>query len=854
MPPSASPSKLPAKHEPTPPSSPARAASSTPSSPVPTATATPAKGLTRMPSITQAPADKSEPVSAKVHAKDVKNTDAEQGVTTEPVPNSTQVVPEESKQAPGTLNENTEGVATSTEQIIKKDGPPSPHILKETADVKGADVEQAETVEQAADQAEAQNIDKSEPEQCQVQKPEYANTFETEPENSQEAPIIDHVIQALLVSDMEAISEKEIEPQSTETSEPVTEMKMTESNASSHISKEPHSQTTEKQSEELALPSNLDMVDNMPLNESSIETATTDPDQSSIGDVPERKLEASVQIEAPGIESSEPHDYQQSYDITYQEKSAEPKFIPDQLENGVIAEVILDKELTEEKVTETIQLTPQNNVNVCDKEELIVQMPEMKDPFEKSEVTSKDSSLMENNISVDNNDENSEKSLAEYKIEVEDTSQTQLDELSPSPVTELNITEKILASGAENDSKYNPKDHCTKELCVEKEDKPLEKEQISTDKIVLEKCMLDQAGGDLEIRENTEQKVTLKTMPDSIKFEFSSESTFSEQEVSPDKNIEDTFPPALQEAALKPDTKMSETEKVSEQNTESGAVITENENECKVIKDRLSSVNNHNASEIVEKLFPEEEEISQIPDTVAEKALEQSVVPSCFTDQKIGVPSSPVVSQNEDIKAIIEIKPKEMQSTQQAQTPSVNEMIEKILPEQKAIRQIPDYVTEKDIEQSAMPKSLTGQEIQFPSSPVVNKHEDEKTVIEIKPEELQSTQQVKTPAVTSTTSSVIVKLASEELMEKALVVSDLEVTQKTKLESTANCVPHSLDHYVEVVSPSSTLSQQERNKSEEGKFTSEQQEKWDDVLQPLIKSNEIDKSGEVTVHVGIDIL
>ncbi len=774
MPPSASPSKLPAKHEPTPPSSPAHAASSTPSSPAPTATATPAKGLTRMPSITQAPADKSEPVSAKVHAKDVKNTDAEQGVTAEPVPKSTQVVPEESKQAPGTLNENTEGVATSTEQIVKEDGPPSPHVLKKTTDIKGADVEQAETVEQTEDQAEVQNRDKSEPEQCQVLEPEYANTFETEPENSQKAPIIDHVIQALLVSDMEAISEKEIEPQSTETSEPATEMKMTESNARSHISKEPHSQTTEKQSEELALPSNLDMVDNMPLNEISIETATTDPDQSSIGDVPESKLEASVQIEAPGIESSEPRDYQQFYDITYQEESAEPENIPDQLENGVIA--ILDKELTEEKVTETIQLTPQNNVNFCDKEELVVQMPEMKDPFEKSEVTSKDSSLKENNIYVDNNDENSEKSLAENKIEVEDTSQTQLDELSPSPVTELNITEKILASGAENDSKYNPKDHCTKELCVEKEDKPLEKEQISTDKIVLEKCMLDQAGGDLEIRENTEQRVTLKTMPDRIKFEFSSESTFSEQEISPDKNIEDTFPPALQEAALKPEKKMSETEKECEQNTESGAVITENDNECKVIKDGISSVNNHNASEMVEKLFPEE--VSQIPDTVAEKALEQSVVPSCFTDQNIGVPSSPVV----------------------------------------------------------------------------NKHEDEKTVIEIKPEELQSTQQVQTPAVTSTTSSVIDKLASEELMEKALVVSDLEVTKKTKLETTANCVPHSLDHYVEVVSPPSILSQQEINKSEEGKLTSERQEKWDDVLQPLIKSNEIDKSGEVTVHVGIDIL
>ncbi|XP_016298557.1 protein piccolo-like [Sinocyclocheilus anshuiensis] len=774
MPPPPSPSKLPAKHEPTPSSSPARSASSTPSSSAPTATATPTKGLTRMPSITQAPADKSEPVSAKVDAKDVKNTDAEQGVTAEPVLKSTQVVPEESKeQATGTLNENTEGVATITEQIVKEDAPPSPHVLKETADVKGVDVEQAETGEQTEDQAAVQNTEKSEPEQCQVKKTEYANTFETEPESSQEAPIIYNVIQTVLVSDMEAISEKEIVPQSTETSEPATEIKMTQSNASSPISKEPHSQTTEKQSEELALPSNVDTVDNMPVKESSIETATTDPDQSSIGDVPERKPEASVQIEAPGIESSEPRDNQPSYDITYQEESAEPENRADRLENGVIAEAILNNELTEEQVTETTELTPQNNVNVCDKEEVIVKMLEMKDPFEKSEVTSKDSSLIANYISVDNNDENSEKSLKEDKIEVEDTSQTQLDELSQSPVTELNFTEEILASGSENVSKYNPKDHCTKELCVEREDKPLEKEQMSTDKVVLEKCMPDQAGGDLEILKNTEQKVTLNTMPDNIKFEFSSESPFSEQEISPDKNIEekkmgDTYPPALQEAAPKPEKTMSETEKVCEQNTESYAVITENENECKVIKDKLSSVNNHTVSEIVEKKFPVEEEIRQIPDTVTEKALEQSVMPRGFTDQKIGVPSSLVVS----------------------------------------------------------------------------KHEDEKAVIEIKPEELQSTQQVQTPAVTSTTSSVKDKLVSEELMEKALVVTDLEVTKKTKLESTANCVPHSLDHDVEVASPPSTFSQQERNKSEEGKLTSEPQEKLDDVLQPLIKSNEINESGE----------
>uniref|UniRef100_A0A3B4DEY1 Protein piccolo n=1 Tax=Pygocentrus nattereri TaxID=42514 RepID=A0A3B4DEY1_PYGNA len=68
-----SPSKLPAKSQSTPPSSPARV-SSAPSSPAPTATATPAKGLTRTPSVTQAPADKSELVSGTVDAKPLVET------------------------------------------------------------------------------------------------------------------------------------------------------------------------------------------------------------------------------------------------------------------------------------------------------------------------------------------------------------------------------------------------------------------------------------------------------------------------------------------------------------------------------------------------------------------------------------------------------------------------------------------------------------------------------------------------------------------------------------------------------------------------------------------------------------
>ncbi|XP_046728960.1 protein piccolo isoform X11 [Silurus meridionalis] len=69
MPPPPSPSKMPAKSQPTPPSSPARAASTTPSPSAPTVTAPPTKALTRTPSVTQAPADKSEHDSATADAK-----------------------------------------------------------------------------------------------------------------------------------------------------------------------------------------------------------------------------------------------------------------------------------------------------------------------------------------------------------------------------------------------------------------------------------------------------------------------------------------------------------------------------------------------------------------------------------------------------------------------------------------------------------------------------------------------------------------------------------------------------------------------------------------------------------------
>jgi len=886
MPPPPSPSKLPAKHEPTPPSSPAHAVSSLPSSPAPTAT--PAKGLTRMPSITQALDDKSEPVSAKVDAKDVKNTDTEQGVTAEPIPNSTQVVPEETKkQAPDTLTENAESITTPPEQTSRED----------TADVKGANVEQVESVQLIEAPPEIQKAEKSEPEQCQVQDPEYANKVETEPENSQEVPICNNVTQTLLVSDMEAIPEKDIETQSTETSETAPQIEMTEPNACSPINKEPHSQTREKQSEELTLPSNVDAVDNMSVKESSIETATTDPDQSSIGNVPERKPEASVQFEAPKIECS---DDRLSHNFSNQEESAAAKNKGDQLKNmehGVIEEANLENKLTEQFKDHT-ELTPQNNLNVCDTEERILQIQEIKDPFKKSEVTSKDSNLMQTNISVDKKDEISEKSTIEDKIEVEDTSQIQLGMPSPSPVTE----------------------QCTKEQFAEKEDTPLETEQMSTDKSLLEKLMPDQAGGDLGMIENAEQKVTIQPVSDNNIFKFGPESTFSDQGVSPDTNREekkmgDTCSPVFQEADPKPELKTSERDQVYEEKPESDAVITENKKECIVIRDELSSDNNKNVTEMVEQLLPEEKEVieqssissgltdqkkevpsspvvcesedaeaaieikpveiqptqqtqtpsatevvekvlaeqkdnEQIPDSMTEKVLEQSAIPKGLTDQKIVI-SSPMVSESEDAGAVSEIKSEEMQSTQQSQTPSVNEVVDRVLPEQKDNEQIPDSMTEKALEQSAIPKGLTDQKIDL-SSPAFSEKEDIKAVIEIKSEEMQSTQQAQTPAVTFTISREKDKLPSEGLTENALVVTDQNITKKTELQFTADCLPHSLDHDVELASPSSTFSQQERNKSEE--LTSEAQERQDDVLQPLIKPIKIDESGEVTVHVAVEVI
>ncbi|XP_073803184.1 protein piccolo isoform X4 [Danio rerio] len=790
MPPPPSPSKLPAKHEPTPPSSPACATSSTPSSPAPTAI--PAKGLTRMPSITQAPADKSEPVSAKTDAKEVKNTDAEQGVTAEPVPRSTQVVPEESKeQALGTLTENTEGVTSLPEHTVNEDAPPLHSDSDKRADVKGPDVEQAEALQQSEAPAEVQKAEESEPEQCQVQEPECTNTVELEPGSGQEAPIFDNT-QTLLVSDNEAIQEKDIEPQSTETLEAATQIEITESSASSPISTEPHSQTTNRQAGEFTQPSHVDLEDSNPVNEICIETATADPDQRSIGDVPERKPEASVQIEAP---ATGPSDDQLSHNITDQEQPENKTNQLKPVEIEVVEQDIIDNKL--------LELSPQNNLNVCDTEALIAQMPETKLPLDESEVTNTGSCLVGNDISVDKKDENSEKNVKEDKTNVDNRSQ--LDEPTSSLVTEVNFTEDILANGAANVSKLSPNEQCTEELFEEKVDNPLEKEQMSAGKPELGKCMPDQTGGDLEILENTDQNVTLKTESDNKKIDFSSESTFYEQETNFNKNIEesnngDACPPALQEGAPEPEKETTETEKVHVNKAESDTDITENVTERVVIEDELSSGNNKNVTETVEQLLPKEKEI---PDRVTEKPREESDVLGSLSHQKIGVSSSNVFCTKDDIPPVIE-----MHHTQQAQTPAITEIAEKLIAEEINICQIPESLMENGSEQSVMPGAINSQNIEVPSSTPVSKNEDIKTLITS--EEIQSTQQSQT------------------------FVTDLEITPKSKLESRVECVPD-----VELESPPSTFSQQERNKSEHGMLASEQ-EKQDDVLQPLIKTNKIE--------------
>ncbi|KAI5093997.1 protein piccolo isoform X10 [Silurus meridionalis] len=166
MPPPPSPSKMPAKSQPTPPSSPARAASTTPSPSAPTVTAPPTKALTRTPSVTQAPADKSEHDSATADAKHLLESAAMKQDEGLAVVESTKVVPEPNKeQTLDTAYENTTVKFTSPEQTISVAVPPADIILRDIADARETDAKQCGIVEQTEPKTQNEKGEESEPEQ-----------------------------------------------------------------------------------------------------------------------------------------------------------------------------------------------------------------------------------------------------------------------------------------------------------------------------------------------------------------------------------------------------------------------------------------------------------------------------------------------------------------------------------------------------------------------------------------------------------------------------------------------------------------------------------------------------------------
>lgn len=161
-----SPSKMPAKSQPTPPSSPAIAVSSTPSPPAPTVTASPTKALIRTPSVTQAPADKSEHDSVTADAKCVVESAAVKQDEELAVVESTQVVPEPNKdQTLDTAFENTTVKSTPPEKTIRAAVMPVDIIPRDIADAKETDAKQCGIVEQTEPKAQNKKGRESEPEQ-----------------------------------------------------------------------------------------------------------------------------------------------------------------------------------------------------------------------------------------------------------------------------------------------------------------------------------------------------------------------------------------------------------------------------------------------------------------------------------------------------------------------------------------------------------------------------------------------------------------------------------------------------------------------------------------------------------------
>lgn len=785
-----------------------------------------------MPSVTQASADKAEPVSAKVDAKDVKSTDAVKEVTAE----STQVLPEGSAEhAPGTLIENTEGVSILPEQTVEEETPAPQHILEVIADVKGSDVEQAETVEQIVAHAEVQ---KAEIGQCQVLDQEHANAVTKELETTEEASIPDTTdkkhTEAHVDSYMKAVPES---------IEPDTQVEITEASPGSPpISNEPDSQAIEKHSEEISLTSNVDAVDNQPVRENSIKTDTTDPDQCSIGNVPEEKPEATVQIEAPTL--AESGNDQPSHNIIDLDGSVRLEDHADQIEsgkNGIIEEVLI--EYGEIQVTKSMQCPQEDKLDVCEIEELIVEKPEVTG----EEVTN----FIADAVSVENK-EISEKSEIE-----EATSQKQLDVPSSPPLNPvIESTEKTVEDEDGKDT-CNSNKQLSIELCEEKEDNSLAKENMSTDQIDIENCMSDQAnqGGNVEILKIPEQKVTLETVSDIKNVDFLSDGTL-DQEINPDKDMEDNknFEPVkecLKESDL--NTEKQVTERVEAEKSYVEEVVLNNSEIEKNVEEATSpKLSNIADKEDMVKPERETEVVADMP--VMDETKKQTDVISLLSEEKEDRNKENVYVEKAESVAVIEkCLVSQHDSLTSVNNNNIPEMVEKMSPEEKENRQIPDVVTEKALEQ-CLP-GVTDQKIEISSCPVMC--EDIITGAEIEPQMLQPSQQddtIKSPAVASTISSERDKLDEDELVVKPPVVNDLEASRSTEIESTAECIPHTVDHFVELASPPTKCSQQEIKNSEEGMLTSEPQEKKDDMLQPLIKSNKVDESGEVTVHVAVEVL
>lgn len=200
LPPSPSPSKIPAKSQPTAP------VSSTPSPPAPTVTASPTKVLIRTSSVTQAPADKSEHDSVTADAKHVVESAAVKQDEEVAVVESTQVVPEPNKdQTLDTAYENTTVKTTPSEQTVRAAVPAVDIILRDIADAKETDAKQCGIIEQTEPKAQNKKGGGSEPEQIDPVENDspsnHANIAEKHENTDKypsEAPVLDNKVEIRL--------------------------------------------------------------------------------------------------------------------------------------------------------------------------------------------------------------------------------------------------------------------------------------------------------------------------------------------------------------------------------------------------------------------------------------------------------------------------------------------------------------------------------------------------------------------------------------------------------------------------------------------------------------------------------